>query len=34
MARKRFGIEFKGFEEVMENYQKLGGDLKKIASEC
>lgn len=34
MARKRFGIEFKGFEEVMENYQKLGGDLKQIAAEC
>lgn len=34
MARKRFGIEFKGFEELIENYQKLGGDLKKIATEC
>ena len=34
MARKRFGIEFKGFEELAENYRKLGGDLKKIATEC
>lgn len=34
MARKRFGIEFKGFEEVLEKYQKLGGSLKEIAEDC
>ena len=34
MARKRFGIQFEGFEELIEAYDKLGGDLKKVASDC
>lgn len=34
MARKRFGIEFKGFEELIEKYDGLGGDIKKIAEKC
>jgi hypothetical protein len=34
LAKKKFGLEFKGFEEVLENYQKLGGNLKKITEEC
>lgn len=34
MARKRFGIEFKGFEELLERYQKIGGDAKQIVEEC
>jgi len=32
--KKKFGLEFKGFEEVMANYEKLGGDVKKITKEC
>lgn len=34
MARKHWGIQFEGFNELMEKYDKLGGDLKKIATEC
>ena len=34
MARKRFGIQFKGFSEMIANYQKLGGDTKRIVEEC
>lgn len=34
MARKRYGIEFSGFTEMAEKFQKLGGDLKQIATEC
>lgn len=34
MARKRFGIQFKGFDEMFANYQKLGGDTKRIVGEC
>ena len=33
MSRK-FGITFKGFSELMENYQKLGGELRKVTEEC
>lgn len=32
--KKKFGLEFKGFEEVLANYEKLGGDIKKITKEC
>lgn len=32
--KSKFGLEFKGFEEVMANYEKLGGDVKKITKEC
>lgn len=35
MAKKsKFGLEFSGFNEVLENYQKLGGDLKQITNKC
>lgn len=34
MARKRFGIEFKGWEELIADYDKLGGEVKKIVEEC
>ena len=32
--RKKFGVEFAGFEEMAEKYDALGGDLKKITQEC
>jgi hypothetical protein len=31
---KKFGIEFSGFEELAADYDKLGGDLKKIVEKC
>lgn len=34
MARKKFGLEFAGFNEVLERYKKLGGNLKGITEEC
>ena len=34
MARKRFGIEFKGFQELFEELGKVGGDINHIAEEC
>lgn len=35
MAKKKgWGINFEGFTNLSERYQKLGGDLKKIADEC
>lgn len=34
MAKGNWGINFKGFTELSERYQKLGGDLKEIADEC
>lgn len=35
MAKKsRFGIQFEGFEDLMNNFKKLGGDLKDVAEEC
>lgn len=33
-SKRKFGLEFKGFEDVLANYQKLGGDLKKITEKC
>jgi hypothetical protein len=34
MAKRKTGIEFKGFEELAENFQKLGGNINKIVEEC
>lgn len=34
MARKKFGLEFAGFNEVLERYKKLGGNLKGITEKC
>ena len=34
MAKGKWGINFEGFTELSERYQKLGGDLKEIADEC
>ena len=34
MAKSRFGIQFEGFAELMENLDKLGGDLNEVAEEC
>lgn len=34
MSKKRFGIQFKGFNELMEELDGLGGDLKEVANEC
>ena len=34
MARNRFGIDFSGFAEMMEDLDRLGGDLKKTAKDC
>lgn len=34
MARKRFGINFKGFEEQLDKFQKLGGNVKPIVEKC
>lgn len=34
MAKKKTGISFKGFEEMLENFQKLGGNAKEIVEEC
>ena len=31
---KRFGIQFKGFDEMLEKYQRLNGQLKPIIEEC
>lgn len=28
------GIKFKGFEEMIENFEKMGGDTKRIVEEC
>ena len=28
------GIKFKGFDEMIEKFEKLGGDTKKIVEEC
>jgi hypothetical protein len=32
--KKKFGIEFSGFEDLATDFEKLGGDVKKIAEEC
>ena len=34
MARKRFGINFKGFDEMADKIEKLGGGLKPIVEKC
>ena len=35
MAKKRrWGIDFDGFTELAEKYNKLGGDLKEVANDC
>ena len=35
MAKKRgWGINFDGYLDMAERYQKLGGDIKKIADDC
>ena len=34
MAKKRFGITFKGFDEMSEKYQSLGGNLKVVVDKC
>lgn len=34
MARNRFAVTFEGFNELMENLDRLGGDLKEITEEC
>lgn len=34
MARKKFGLEFDGFNEVLERYKKLGGNLTVITEKC
>ena len=34
MARKRIGVDFKGFEEAFERLDKLGGDIKKTAEKA
>lgn len=34
MAKGNWGINFDGFTELSEKYQKLGGDLKEITDEC
>ena len=34
MGRKRFGINFKGFDEMADKLFRLGGGLKPIVEEC
>lgn len=34
MGKSRFGIQFEGFAELMENLDKLGGDLQDVAEDC
>lgn len=34
MAKSKFGIQFDGFMELAEKFDKLGGDLKNITEEC
>ena len=34
MARKRFGVSFKGMEEMAERYQDLGGNVKHVIDKC
>lgn len=34
MAKKRLGITFKGFDEMMANLEAVGGDTKRIVEEC
>ena len=34
MAKSKFGIQFEGFSELMEELDKLGGELEEVAEEC
>lgn len=34
MSKNKFGIQFEGFNELMEKFDELGGDLKEVAEEC
>lgn len=34
MAKKKFGLEFSGFEELSDKLQELGGDLKAVTEEA
>ena len=34
MAKRKSGIEFKGFEEMVDKLQALNGDLKHVVEEC
>lgn len=34
MGKKRFGVTFDGFDELMANLDALQGDLKKVTNEC
>lgn len=34
MAKKRLGITFKGFEEMVSNLEAVSGDTKRIVEEC
>lgn len=34
MAKNKFGIQFEGFTELMEQYDKLNGDLKGLTEKC
>ena len=35
MAKKtKFGIQFEGFNELLSNFDKLGGDLKDVTTKC
>lgn len=34
MAKSKFGIQFDGFTELAEKYDKLGGDLQEITADC
>ena len=34
MAKNKIGMSFKGFEELAGKFEKLGGNLKEIITEC
>lgn len=34
MARKRFKVDFKGFDEMLYKYQSLGGNTKQVIEKC
>lgn len=34
MAKSKFGIQFDGFAELMEQYDKLDGDLREVTADC
>lgn len=33
-SKSKFGIQFEGFDELMEKFDKLGGDLTKATEDC